>query len=236
MTISLDNVGLLVDRASADKYTGDYAFASSLPAPAANRVFGPGSTAEDVLRYPFIGSATLKVVERLSANDAVDKFFMVNTLTECMQVDDPMTTGHNAMVLLEFFTAEKRPFRLMPTAFSHAVTGLSHHKGRGSETMHLLTTPAEIRGAAAVVEFVITMDRDNMVKLSLLKHPHSFAVSGLTITNKYLDRHLRSHPEHLEAVCEYLNTKSISGTKKSVQPLLDYLACGGATPLINGAL
>jgi hypothetical protein len=231
-----DNIDLLIRKSSTNRYTGDYTFAASLPAPTANRLFGPGSTAEDVLRYPFLGADTIALIQRLSANDAVDRFFMINALSECFQCDDPSTTAHNAMVLLEFFTAEKPPFSLMPTSFAHAVSGLSHHKGKGSETMHRLNDPNEIRGAAAVIQFVITMDREGMVKLSKLKHPESLGVSGLTITNKYLDQHLRSHPEHLGAVCGYLNTHRIDGTKKSVQPLLEYLAGGGAAPLINGAL
>jgi hypothetical protein len=141
------------------------------------------------------------------------------------------------MTLLEHFHATGQTHKTRPLSYTYMVSGLSHHNGpTGSTPMHRLVDPAEIEGAAAVVTFIETMDRDNLVKLSKLKHSESSGTSGLTISNGYLDRFLRSNPQRLGAVCAYLESNQIKATKKSVQPLLNYLACGGSSALVDGVL
>lgn len=207
----------------------------SLPEPSSRSI--PNFTTRDVLGSFFVDFFILDVVKRLHDDPDFDNQLLVDVLTACMACDDQTYTMFNAMTLLEYFHKTGQTRRTPPLNFAYAVSGLSHHNGpTGSTTMCRLVEPDEIAGASAVVTFVDTMDRDNLVKFSKLKHPESSGASGMTITNGYLDRFLRANPQSFDAVCTYLETNTINATRKSVQPLLAYLARGGTMVLVDGLL
>lgn len=209
--------------------------AHSLPEPSYRSI--PNFTTRDVLSAFITDFFVLAVVKRLHDDPGFDNQLLIDVLTACIACDDQSTTMFNSMTLLEHFhqTGQKRQTR--PLSYSYMVSGLSHHNGpRGSTAMERLVEPAEIAGAAAVITFMETMDRDGLIKLSKLKHPESSDTSGMTITNGYLDRYLRANPQRLDAICTYLESHQINATKKSVQPLLAYLAGGGSAALVDGLI
>lgn len=235
MTTTLEHADLM-EPETLDRETAElFKVASGLPQSSAD--FMASFTTSQLLNYPFVDYHTLAVLKRLSEDDTVDDQLLIDTLAYALLSDDPFMTSYNALLLLGYLNEHGLDHGLDAMNFASAVAGLSHHHGeRGSESMYRLCDPVEIAGAAAVIIFIGTMDRNKLVKLSTLKHPESSGKFGLTISNGHLDRLLRSNPQHLGTVCNYLMTRSITTSKKSVQPLVDHLRAGGATVLVDGSL
>jgi hypothetical protein len=233
MTETRDHQPERLARGEADIFMA----AHNLPEPTHEVILANGGTASVLLTLPFVDDFSLAVMKRLSEDQSFDSRIVTEILSYTMLADDPVFTLYNALVIADHFNKKGLRHALPAKQFVSAVAGLSHHNGdKGSESMHRLCDPSEIAGAAAAVQFIGTMDRDGMVKLSLLKHEDSSNRFELTVASKYLDRLLRANPEHFEAICNFLLSHPVTATKKSVQPLVEHLQTKYSPAMISGVL
>ena len=211
-----------------------------LPNPSLGYFLRNGVSTDDLLASPSLDCAVTALIKRLANEGAVDSQLLVNTLACALQSDDPSYTAYNALVLLDYFTKTRFRHGLSEPNFASAVAGLSAHNGSsGHVGMHRLSEPEEIAGAAAVIMFIGTMNRDRLVKPTTLEHAGKNLRKELAITNRYLDHLLRLNPEHLDSVCDYLRErwdKKVSIRRNFIQPIIDHIEAEGMTVRLDALL
>jgi hypothetical protein len=232
MTENTDHQPERLEREEAELFLATH----SLPEPTHEVILANGGTTSLLLTNWFIDHHSLAVMKRLSEDPSFDSQIITEIISYSITTDDPIFTLYNALVIADQSNKNGLHQPLPTKQFVSAVAGLSHHKGKGSESVHRLCDPAEIDGAAAVVRFIGTMDHGGMVKVSLLKHEESSGRYELTVASKYLDRLLRANPDHFEAIRNFLLSHPVATTKKSVQPLAEHLQSKCSPVLISGVL
>lgn len=210
----------------------------NLPEPTYAGIAAIGMTTTDLLKYPMVDGNGLAVMKRLAEDPSFNDQLIADILARSILSDDPFYTLYNSFIIADYFNQTGLTHSLDEREFVLAVAGLSQNNGdKGFESMHRLCDPAEIEGAAAVIRFISVMNHyEKMVKLALLKHPASSGVSGLVISNRWVDRLVRSHPEHFDAIREFLIKRPVKATKKAAQPLYEYFQSNNPTALLNGIL
>ena len=211
-----------------------------LPNPSLGYFLRNGISTDDLLANPSIDCAVTALLKRLANEGRVDNQLLVNTLACALHSDDPAYTAYNAFVLLDYFTKTRFQHGLSESNFASAVAGLSAHNGAaGHVGMHRLSEPEEIAGAAAVVMFIGTMNRNRLVKPTTLEHAGKNLRKELATTNRYLDRLLRLNPEHLDSVRDYLLDhwdKKITIRRNFIQPIIDHIEAEGMTVRLDSLL
>jgi hypothetical protein len=186
----------------------------------------------ELLSSAFTDCSVTAILKRIANDGHVDEQFLVNVLACALHSDDPSYTAYNALVLLEYFTVNRIVHGLSESSFASAVSGLSFHNGPiGNTGMHRLSDPREIAGAAAVIKFIGTMNRNRLVKPSTLQHAAINGRKELTISSRYLDRLLRTNPTSLRLVCDFLRESRIGLTRKALQPVIDHVEANGVRVL-----
>lgn len=191
----------------------------------------------ELLVIPFADCSVVAVLKRLANEGKVDDQLLVNVLACALFSDDPSYTAYNSLVLLEYFTKTRFTHGLSEANFASAVAGLSAHNGvNGNRGMHRLSDPEEIAGVAAVVMFIGTMNRNRLVKPTVLHHEGTSRRKELAISSRYLDRLIRLNPEHLESISEYLMEQKITTSRSSVQPIIEMLEEDGMSVRLDSLL